>query len=535
MAYERTGNVASAAESYRSAVSENIDNPAAYLHSGILQSRGEDYSEAAGNFKHAEEIYKRKGTNEGIAELEYEEGYAANANGDPKAAEEFLTDARQKAKESKNIPLEVRVLTQLSSAEYGAKDSSAAEDYAQQARDMARDNRLDPSWIIYGWVRLAGAKLAQKHAEDAEEPIRKAREILKDNPNPRASALANVTWAGIKAEEGTPREAIIPAKEALEYYEKNGFFEPAAKASILITQATNSLGQSEEALASSKKLIELANKSGNLELEIQAAETEAYIYFGMEDYPRALNDYLRAKKFADDNKGPIADSYRPYEAADCADLLWRLGHSGASDSLLDLAAKDARVAENVAQSRVESKLSQRQYRSALAGAQQEIAVLGKETSETKWELQQDAWIAAAYLGMKEQVMAELTASPAPNDHKGDAAKEARDKLAAAEVLLALGLNQRAFEAAAEAEQYFASKQLYDSDLRSASLAAMASKAMKKRAEYKVFSQRAIDIRGKLKQNWGPDAFQHYFSRPDLQFLNPDTAWETGAAATRTKR
>jgi hypothetical protein len=192
------------------------------------------------------------------------------------------------------------------------------------------------------------------------------------------------------------------------------------------------------------------------------------------------------------------------------------------------------VAESVAQSRVESKLSQRQYRSALAAAQQEIAVLGKETSETKWQLQQDAWIAEAYLGMKGQVMAELAASAAPNDHKGDAAKEAKDKLAVAEVLFALGLNQRAFETAAEAEQYFASKQLYDSDLRSASLAAMAAKAMKKKSGYKVFSQRAIDIRDKLKQNWGPDAFQQYISRQDLQFLNPDAAKDIGAAAVRTK-
>jgi len=47
--------------------------------------------------------------------------------------------------------------------------------------------------------------------------------------------------------------------------------------------------------------------------------------------------------------------------------------------------------------------------------------------------------------------------------------------------------------------------------------------MKDKAEFDLAAKKALDIRGRLQQDWGPDSFQTYISRPDLHSLQQRAA------------
>jgi hypothetical protein len=88
----------------------------------------------------------------------------------------------------------------------------------------------------------------------------------------------------------------------------------------------------------------------------------------------------------------------------------------------------------------------------------------------------------------------------------------------AEIYLTMGMNKQARDAALAAQEYFASAGKLDSELRSAFLAAAASKALKDNANFNVYSKKVIDILTGLRQTWGPEPFQQFVSRPDIHAL-----------------
>lgn len=532
MAYERAGDVSQALEMYSQAASLNSKNPAAYMHTGILQSRLHHLDEGNRAFDSAQAIftteldsYGNAGNPEGLAELDYERGYALNVSGRPKDAKLFLERSLEEARKIPSVQLEIRTLCQLSSAEATLTLNSQAVDHAEQAIRLARDNQLE-SWAANALVRLANARLLDGHLKESEEQLQEAMQNLRQSPQPRVEASANSTLASLMNLEHSPEKVIGPARAAYEFYEKNGFLEGAYKAKLLLIRAERDRGQYQQALTDSKELVNLAGKSGNGGLQIQAEETEGTIYFKMEQYPSALVHFLRAKEFVDSDTSSTGKILRPYEAADCGYALWRLGLYPESEAMFELASGTAALAADITENRIESKLSQRQYRAALAEARKEIAALPQDMTETKFALEQDALIAEASLGRKKQVLAELSVLAALDDHKGNPEGSARDKLVSAEIFLSVGMNQQAYESATAAEAYFASTGQYDSDLRGAYLAAIASKALKQETEYNLLLKKVIDIQGKLKEDWGPDSLHLYLSRPDFHFFTLRTSVRT---------
>ena len=93
------------------------------MHIGIWKSRQRDPAGAEDAFSRAEELYRAKSNQEGLAEVAYQRGYAANDAGDPEHAHEYLDKSLSIARQINSPQLEARTLTQLSSIEYnGGKE-----------------------------------------------------------------------------------------------------------------------------------------------------------------------------------------------------------------------------------------------------------------------------------------------------------------------------------------------------------------------------------------------------------------------------
>ena len=523
MAYERAGDISHALNSYTQAAAEDKGNPAAYMHTGILESRlrqvkaGDDaFTQARNIFASEVDSFGRVGNPEGLAEVNYERGYAANALGDTQRAEQLLTDALKGAVDISSVQLQIRVLTQLASAESKAGQNEEVVEHAQKAIDLATENQLE-SWAAIGRVRLANNLMIRGQGAKAEEQLDKAMNILRQSPQPRVQALADSTLASLMNQENHPEKVTEPAQAALDYYRKNGFSEGATMAGVLLIRAKRDEGLYKEALDDGNALLALAAQSGLAGSKALAEETVGGVYLAMERYPEALRHYQSARMVAP------SDMLRSYQEYHCGETLRRLGNYAESEAMLQLSRSNPAPPHiaDVEESHIESLLSQQQYAPALKLAQEKNTEATDEAR--KRYLLQDIAVAESHLGMKKPALDSLAAVTSLEQGKSTPEEAARDKMAEAEVYLWLQMNSQARDAAAGAEAFFASTEQLDSELHSAYLAAAASRLIKDQGSYVTFSKKVIDIGNELRQNWGPETFPRYISRPDIRTLSQRAA------------
>jgi len=515
-AYERAGDVSRALESYRAAIRADSRNAAAYMHIAVLQSRMHHVQEGEQAFAEANTIFTAEMNAEGLAELDYERGYAANDRGDSKDAEPLLEKAHAEAQAIQSVQLQIRALTQLSSAEYNSYKDTESVEHANEAIQLARDNQLE-SWAANGLVQLANALLDQGHFAEAEKPLDEAMQVLRQSPQPRVQAMANLTLASLMNQEHRPERVIEPAQAALTYYRANGFLSSAFDSSLLMTRAERDLGQYDRARASSNDLLTLATQSEMPLNKFRAEELAGTIYLNLEQYPDALAHFEEGLRAARNG------TQRSYQELHCGETLFRLGRYPESDAMLKLASENPKLAAGLGEVQVESLLSQQKYRAAFELAQSIVVSTPDVMADRKRDLERDQALAAAHLGMSKQAAAGLSASLAENAASANPADAAAEKLDTAEIDLWMGMNHEALEAAMSAHAYFASSGKLSSDLRSSYVEAAAFKAMKDKAEFDLAAKKALDIRGRLQQDWGPDSFQTYISRPDLHSLQQRAA------------
>jgi tetratricopeptide (TPR) repeat protein len=157
MAFERAGDLNHALESYSQAASLDSDNPAPFLRIAVLQSRQHHVPEADRAFERAHTLLTAEVNQEGLAELDYARGNAAISTRNSADAIQFLRRSLDEATTIPSVQLQIRVLTQLSSAT-SRSDAGLAAKYAEQAIRLARENQLD-AWAADGLVRLADAEI----------------------------------------------------------------------------------------------------------------------------------------------------------------------------------------------------------------------------------------------------------------------------------------------------------------------------------------------------------------------------------------
>jgi hypothetical protein len=513
MAYERAGDLPHALENYaRASSTPGSVNAASSMHTGVLQSRLHHAPEAKLAFDRAGQIFEGEGNAEGIAELDYQRGYAANDSGDAKGAQKLLQKSLQEAIGIGSVQLQIRVLSQLSSAT-ARFDPPKAADYAQQAIRLSRANRLD-AWAAIGLVRLGVVQIREHQYKDAEDNVNEGLQLAQASQQLRVQALANVTLASLMGQERRPEQVVAPAQAALDYYQKNGFFVPAGSASMLLIRAERDKGHYSQALSSANAFLELASRSGLPELTWQAEELIGTVLARMERYPDALNHFLNAKKLAD------AASSEQFEANFAAEMLWKLGRYAECDDMLRFEPASDSLAASADIKRIGSLLSRLRYNDALALAQQMVRNHPGMDSGTLEDLSIERAIAESHLHKAKDALKEMDTLSADGSFD-DPMDEAKHELNVAEISLQAGLAQQAQAAATKAAGEFNASAALDSELRCAGIGAAAAKIDRDSAAHLRFSQEVVDSIAKIQQTWTPQDSQTYLSRPDIQMLTRD--------------
>lgn len=516
MAYERSGDIDRALKLYEGAAAQNRSSPAPYMHIAVLQSRLLNAQQANPAFDTAESLFAAELNQEGLAELHYEKGYALNVFGRAAEAKALLRRALEEAAGFNSVPLQVRALAQLSSADYliSASDLSAeyqeANEMAERAERLARDYRLD-SWLADGLVRRANVQLMKGQPKDAEVTVREAMRWANQTHQLRVQAMANLTLASVMNQEGYPDQVIAPAQAAREYYQKHGYLSLAEFASLLLVRTQRDQGHYQEALQAGNATLEMANRSGIRRLIMQSEEAVGSVYASVENYPEALPHYQRAAAFADkdDDKGK--------ELLHSANALWQIGRYRESDAVLDALPAVAAVQWYGAIQRSSSLLSRRRYKEAQSVAAATARQYREIDDTRKQEFLWRGLLAQSHLGQAKRATPKLQ-QLASTLSAGDPSDLWERRLAIAEVNLTAGNFEEARRTASAAADYFMSLPQPESQLRSVLLGACAARALRDEVAYQAYSKRAIDILNKVKETWGPDSTQSYLTRPDIVAL-----------------
>lgn len=523
-AYEKAGNLREAQRNYEKAAALAPEEPAAFVHLGILKSRQQDPAGGEAAFKRADSLYAAAQNLEGRAEIAYQRGYAANIRGHPTQARAFLKSSLEIARQIPSVQLEVRTLIRLSDVEDDDGNEDAALDYANRAIRLAQENGLE-YWSTDGLIHLGTAYFGNEDFADAERSFERALRLATQNGHPRLKADAQLGLAGLRHQQGNVDAAILLAQQALTYYRAFAFMAEATAASELIVRGEQGKGDYAQALPSASELLTLARKSGNQASIESAEELIGGIYLSLERYPDAL---LHSQAALEVSRAAMGEENIAYQQLHCADALWRLGrYSDAEKSLAAIpvtVSQRREVASQASSIRAEMRLSQLRHAEALSIARTALVqfpdmpparvarllrvqalaeselVSGRNTRQRQAQLEQAQQDAAKLLALA--------------NRQSDNEMLMNANLVQAIVSLRSSSPAPARSLAGTASEYFSAKGEKESEWLSRSCLSQAAAAMGDTASARQQAVQSLGILAQIESAWGSSVYKQYVSRPD---------------------
>lgn len=210
--------------------------------------------------------------------------------------------------------------------------------------------------------------------------------------------------------------------------------------------------------------------------------------------------------------------------ANRGNILWRLGHYSQAQQLLDEVTATATESKGsflqllpaLNMVNAEMKLSERNFPSATALSSQALTMAGKQYPDVMIESKYVHGLAKAFSGGQNEAQRYCEEAVAASSTAGDYGLHSRALLAAAEAALARKDGQKALSLATQAQERFARGGQLESEWRAWFVLAQANALLGNKDQSAEQIKRALDVRGKLEQQWGSDTFKRYSSRPDIQ-------------------
>jgi tetratricopeptide (TPR) repeat protein len=511
-AYEKTGDLKAAVKAYEQAANLSPENPAPFMHLGILKSRQMDMKGGEAAFQKADSLYVAESNLEGRAEVAYQRGYAANVRSDSEKAKTYLETSLQIARQIPSPQLEVRTLAQLSN---GEADAEREKQYAEQEIQLAQENQIE-YWATDGLNRLGDTFFTKQDYTNAERSYLQALKQSKQNQHPHLEANGDFGLASIRDQQGKWDESIALARDALQYYEKFAYMRMTVAATDLIVRAQEGKGDFDQALLSANDLVKIARKwgdSGSIEI---GEESVGDILLDLEHFPDALNHFEEALK-----AGHSINENVLYQQLHCADALWRLGRYDEMEDMLRSIPVEAATASSIGLSmdtiRAEMLLSERRFRAALSTSQDAMRKFNDLSPENLADAKRVEILSEAELGQTQQAQAGAQGLAALAYKQSDEELTAEANLVQAIVDLKSHLPDQAMSAAETANRYFHAKGKKESEWLSLYYSAAAYKASGNIKSSLLYAKKALDILVAIQQTWSPPAYHLYVTRPDHQF------------------
>jgi serine/threonine protein kinase/Tfp pilus assembly protein PilF len=520
-AYENAGKPDDALASYAKAISLNDGQYAtAYLRAGIVNYRKQDNDNSLKMYEKAEQLYRAASNNEGVNEVLRRRGILYRRIG---RYDESQAQFQQCLDAARAMGLEAQQISALIDLSYLASvrgQAAEAESYAQQAVTIAQQKKLE-NLAAAGLLELGNSFQSRQDYEQAEHYFSQAVQLARANKGRFGEAQGMSNLGGVYIYTLRVDQGLELVQQALKFFQQENY--PASVATCLtqLARGYRRKGDYPAAMQAANQKLDLARKDGS-QPEIANAYSElAAVLLEREDLPAAQKQYDDAFSIYDSVKNPLRLTFNK---ANRGNVLWRLGHYDQAESLLDDAWKTISESKNeykqlvptVLLYRAQIRLSQRNFAEAITLSNEAVTTAGTQIPEIAIEGRSVLGLAKAMSGNGHEGLKFCDEAIKIASTKGDFLLQSRALLYKAEAALLTNDAQTAQNLATEAQAKFASGQQYESEWRAWLIASRASEKLGDKNKAQEQLGNAMNVRAKLEQQWGAEAFKQYNSRPDIQ-------------------
>ena len=516
-AYDRAGKPSDARRNYLIAAEGPLRNAAAWLRLAVLYNQKADAKNADEAFGQAEQLYELTSNQEGLTEVAYQRGVAANKRGEMQAAEGFLREALRIAQVTHNVQQEIRAELQLGTTAFLSGDADAAERYAQAAIEAAQSNRIE-SLATRGLLQLGDAFRRKQDFEQAERYFERGLALARQDDSRRLVALALLSLASLHDQEGRPEKSGHEAQQALAFFQPNNFARETMQCLTLMGRAQEAQGRYDAALGVFQQLLTAAEKvNDRFQMMLAQEGVGSGLLVGQEQFPAALDHFTKELELS----MALGDvEHTGYAALYCGATLWLLGRYPEAHAKFDQADGAARNFADlrlaIRQERAEMALSEGKYAETISRCNQAIAQTPPDQVDSLADLNRVLGLALLRSGRKQEGRQHCERSLTMATAAPDVSVLLACTLAVAEARLETGDWNGAL-AAVQPEEERLSK-LPDWNWQAKALEARASEALGNRGvarQYALAAQRQLEV---IERQWGGLVFRSYHARPDLQRL-----------------
>jgi tetratricopeptide (TPR) repeat protein len=499
-AWDKAGQPDRAVEAYRKAAEGPAHNPAAWLKLGVLYSRGSKAAESEAAFRQAESIYQLSSNLEGLTELEFQRGIAANRRGQWAEGATHLTRSLDTAHMAGNTQKEVSVKLQLATNAYRSGNREEAERLSSEALREAQESQIEPL-AIAGLVNLGNAYMLKPDFAGAERYYQEALGLARRNSLPRFVALSLLSLAALHDYQKQPDQAVQEASEAQRFFEPNHWVQETFLCLTILSRAEEARGNYAAQLASAQRLLDGVTKMNVASLTGSAHESLALALSNLDRYPEALEHF---QEFAARSTDATHIGYGAIESGETLSTLGRFGEAREMfDKAEPVVANDPMLQARLRQARAECEL--RQGHAAAAESLVRRALAGDPKADTRGmaETYRILCLSQASLGQGSQAVASCRKALdiLTGQHRPKRRIEAQQALGGA--LLVDRKRDEAMAVLREIEPQVADQP----ELRWRTLALIASVDRQYRA--------AADALAALSAQWGSAAMTAYLKRSDV--------------------
>ncbi len=519
-AYQNNEEIDKAINAYQRATEIDLNYPTSFLRIGTLYRRKREVTSANSSLERAETLYQQFGNVEGRTEAVYQRGLLLRDIGKLGEAREQLLRALDMARTTGNESQQIAALLDLSYLSFLEGQTTSSQQYASEATALAQQRGLE-NLAASSLINLGRTYQARGEYGQAENYIKQALDFARRNKARLREAMSLMNLGGLYIQQFRTDEGLPLVEQALTFFEQGNYRSYSSICLISIGRANRQKGNYEAARQAFQKKLQFDEQAGDqYEMAFSYGEIGS-VLTEEEKFLEALAYYDKSFTINRSQGNRLLMAYNNYQRGK---LLWPLGrYPEARDELAkaysiasEPAIRDKSLIAGTHLSYAEMALSERRFPEAIAKAKLALEAAGTQYPGVAVAAKYTLGLAQVFSGAKEAGKSSCEESVAMAQSAGDAALLSRAMLALAEARLENGDAEGALENALRAEERFTRAGQQESQWRAWLVAARASQRKGDETSAQQQMSKAAEVLAKLRQNWGPEAFQHYASRPDVQ-------------------
>jgi serine/threonine protein kinase/tetratricopeptide (TPR) repeat protein len=517
-AYEKNDEINKAIASYVEAAQREPGYATAYLNLGTLYTRKLDTASATTALDKAEAIFHNSSDIEGRTEVFYLRGILLRDSGKTDEAKRVLEEALKMARDNDNDTRQINILLQLGRVAYSEGEIEKATGYAEEAVAYAQQRGVE-SLVSRGINERGWASMASGQYDAAERDFRQALAIAQRNRLPYFEASSLYGLGSLYIQQLRTNEGLPYIRQALEDFKKQNYRKDISLASLALGRGYRRQGEYAAALETFEQKRKGDEETGDQRQLAFAYEGIASVYLEQGRYPEALDNYEKVLQIsrALGDKQSMA-----YTLMNRGNVFWRLGHYDEANASLDQSATLAKEGRyNPASAEIETiraqiALSQRRFQDARNIAQHLLDPREKPYPDLTVDAKYTLCLAQVLSGAGADGRRSCDEAVTTATHLVDTLRLSNAMLAQAEAELETNDTQNALTNALLVQDRFNRAGQQESEWRAWLIAALASRRQGNESAAREYLAHAQDVLSQLQQRWGPEAFNTYLNRQDIQ-------------------